>query len=80
MFLSPLLFQALLVYSFALFKFFKNSCPILVPNGLHFQPLMFLGMGEENSLCVFVAFLATHKSTVFEKIILAGNPHWTRSL
>jgi hypothetical protein len=49
MFLSPLLFQALLVYSFALFKFFQNSCPFLVPNGLHFQPLIsFLGMSGEN--------------------------------
>ena len=47
---------------FRIFQILQKQLLFLVPNGLYFQPLIsFLGMGEENSLYVLVAFLAAHK-------------------
>jgi hypothetical protein len=47
---------------FRIVQILQKQLLFLVPNGLYFQPLIsFLGMGEENSLYMFVAFLAAHK-------------------
>jgi hypothetical protein len=66
---------------FRIVHILQKQLMFLVPNGLYFQQLIsFLGLVEENPLYVYVSFLAAHKLTACENIILAGNSHCTRFL